>query len=353
MMTNLLFSQLTAIGKRFAMVLTMLLIVGIGQAWGAVTPLPLPYSWGAGDGKSKYTNDLGCTLNGLGSDYNTSGTLLKFDHTGDYLIIQMKDAPGTLSYNIKGNTFSGGTFTIQESADGTQYSNLGTYSKDGIQTHNLSASTRYIKFIYTTKSSGNIGLGTISITEATGGAGGNTDDGSGGGNYAITFATGNNTIATTSSVQLSTMIKDGTENVVSFSIDATDKYVYHKGAGASNATGSGLRLGKSGGKGKITFNLSEQISSQCLSSISVTTGAWDANVTVSLLVNGENSTLTTASAGNTISYTPQNPSTNLSSITLYASARAFIKKITIETTSCTTEPSRYLTPKYRGDSGGT
>ena len=353
MMTNLLFSQLTAIGKRFAMVLTMLLIVGIGQAWGAVTPLPLPYSWGAGDGKSKYTNDLGCTLNGLGSDYNTSGTLLKFDHTGDYLIIQMKDAPGTLSYNIKGNTFSGGTFTIQESADGTQYSNLGTYSKDGIQTHNLSASTRYIKFIYTTKSSGNIGLGTISITEATGGAGGNTDDGSGGGNYAITFATGNNTTATTSSVQLSTMIKDGTENVVSFSIDATDKYVYHKGAGASNATGSGLRLGKSGGKGKITFNLSEQISSQCLSSISVTTGAWDANVTVSLLVNGENSTLTTASAGNTISYTPQNPSTNLSSITLYASARAFIKKITIETTSCTTEPSRYLTPKYRGDSGGT
>ena len=34
MMTNLLFSQFTAIGKRFAMVLTMLLIVGIGQAWG-------------------------------------------------------------------------------------------------------------------------------------------------------------------------------------------------------------------------------------------------------------------------------------------------------------------------------
>ena len=34
MMTNLLFSQLTAIGKRFAMVLTMLLVVGVGQAWG-------------------------------------------------------------------------------------------------------------------------------------------------------------------------------------------------------------------------------------------------------------------------------------------------------------------------------
>ena len=152
MKRNLFFNQATAIGKRLAMVLTMLLIVGIGSAWGAVTPLPLPYSWAAGDGKSKYTNDLGCTLNGIGSDYNTSGTLLKFDGTGDYLIIQLKDAPGTLSYNIKGNSFSGGTFTIQESADGENFSNLGTYSKDGTQTHNLLVSTRYIRFIYTKKS---------------------------------------------------------------------------------------------------------------------------------------------------------------------------------------------------------
>ncbi len=35
MKRNLLFSQVTAIGKRLAMVLTMLLIVGIGQVWGA------------------------------------------------------------------------------------------------------------------------------------------------------------------------------------------------------------------------------------------------------------------------------------------------------------------------------
>lgn len=34
-MTNLLFNQATALGKRLAMVFTMLLIVGIGQAWGA------------------------------------------------------------------------------------------------------------------------------------------------------------------------------------------------------------------------------------------------------------------------------------------------------------------------------
>ena len=35
MMTNLLFSQASALGKRLAMVLTMLLIVGIGHLWAA------------------------------------------------------------------------------------------------------------------------------------------------------------------------------------------------------------------------------------------------------------------------------------------------------------------------------
>ena len=34
MMTNLLFNQANALGKRLAMVLTMLLMLGIGQVWG-------------------------------------------------------------------------------------------------------------------------------------------------------------------------------------------------------------------------------------------------------------------------------------------------------------------------------
>ncbi len=52
MKNNLLFSQVTAIGKRLAMVLTMLLIVGIGNAWGAVisgntynTTSSMPAGW--------------------------------------------------------------------------------------------------------------------------------------------------------------------------------------------------------------------------------------------------------------------------------------------------------------------
>ena len=50
-MTNLLFSQLTAIGKRFAMVLTMLVMLGVTQAWGAETTVTWTASSGAlGDG---------------------------------------------------------------------------------------------------------------------------------------------------------------------------------------------------------------------------------------------------------------------------------------------------------------
>ena len=175
---------------------------------------------------------------------------------------------------------------------------------------------------------------TITVNPAQGGGSGSGD------NYTITFATGTNTTATTSSVQLSTMISDGDENVKSFVVDGTDKYVYHKGAGASNATGSGLRLGKSRGKGKITFNLSDEIAAQNLSSISVTTAAWDASTTVSLVVNG--SATTTANAGNTIAYTPST-TTKLSSITLSATARAFIKTITI-TTSSSAEPTQLPAP---------
>ena len=154
---------------RFAAVLVLLLCLGVGNVWGAVTPLSLPKTWEATEGKAAYTEALGCTQNGLGSDYSASGTYLKFDNTGDYLIIQLADAPAKLTYNIKSNGFSGGTFKVQQSSDGSSYSDLASYTSitDGKKEHSLNSTTRYIKFIYTTKSSGNVGLGTIGITKKT------------------------------------------------------------------------------------------------------------------------------------------------------------------------------------------
>ncbi len=151
------------------LLLVVILTAFVAQAWGAVTALTIPKSWAASGGSSAYTEALGCTKNGLGSDYSASGTKLKFDNTGDYMIIQLASSPAYVSYAITGNSFSGGTFKVQESSNGSDYTDVATYtsSPSGTKTNNLKATTRYIKFVYTTKSSGNIGLGTIVIKART------------------------------------------------------------------------------------------------------------------------------------------------------------------------------------------
>ena len=109
------------------------------------------------------------TYDGLGTDYTGSGvtTKLKFDGTGDNVIINFNAAPGTLSYDIKGNGFGGSSvFKVQESADGETYTDKASYTADGNGVEvELSSTSRYVKFIYTNKDQGNIGLGNIAISE--------------------------------------------------------------------------------------------------------------------------------------------------------------------------------------------
>lgn len=124
----------------------------------------LPFSFNSG--KDDITSIIGLTQSGLGSDYNTSPKL-KFDGTGDYLVLKINEIPGILSFDIKGNSFSGGTFKVQTSVDGENYSDLSAYSDLGdtqSEKFDLSADIRYIKWIYTSKSSGNVGIGNIVLT---------------------------------------------------------------------------------------------------------------------------------------------------------------------------------------------
>ncbi len=128
----------------------------------------LPFEFNGG--KSDFASKTGLTQNGLGSDYNANNnptTKLKFDSTGDWMILKINEIPGTLTFDIKGNSFSDGTFKVQTSADGTTYTDLATYTDLGdTQTetfNNLAADVRYIKWIYTNKSSGNVGLGNITL----------------------------------------------------------------------------------------------------------------------------------------------------------------------------------------------
>lgn len=127
----------------------------------------LPFEFDGG--KAAIDDVCGLTQVGLGSDYKSS-PYLKFDHTNDYMILKIDETPGTLTFDIKGNGFSDGTFTVQTSADGETYTALKTYTDLGGTTQSetfddLAATVRYIKWIYTTKIDGNVALGNIKLNK--------------------------------------------------------------------------------------------------------------------------------------------------------------------------------------------
>ena len=129
----------------------------------------LPFAFN--DGKAKIESTVGLTQNGLGSDYSSANaptTQLKFDSKGDYMILKLNEAAGTLAFDIKGNSFSNSTFTVQTSSDGLSYRNLMVYTElEGTQTVALALApdVRFIKWVYTDKQGGNVGLGNIKVVD--------------------------------------------------------------------------------------------------------------------------------------------------------------------------------------------
>lgn len=123
----------------------------------------LPFEY---DGNGTGTLPTGLTVSGTGT--YSSSPKIRFDSTEDNLILKIGEIPGELSFDIKNNSFSGGTFTVQTSADGEYFDDLKNFTTiTGTQSEklNLPGNTRYIKWIYTKKSSGNVGLGNISVTK--------------------------------------------------------------------------------------------------------------------------------------------------------------------------------------------
>lgn len=126
----------------------------------------LPFEFDGG--KENIDNVSGLTQEGLGTDYNSSPKL-KFDNTGDYLVLHFDGVPGELTFDIKGNSFSGGTFKVQASKDGENYTDIETYTELGTtqseEFNNLDADIRYIKWVYTEKVNGNVALGNIKLAK--------------------------------------------------------------------------------------------------------------------------------------------------------------------------------------------
>lgn len=109
--------------------------------------------------------------------YTASGSpepAFKFKSTGNSLTINVASAPGVMSFDLMGNSFSGaGSFEVQESIDGTTYTTNKVYDGTNIPTTSytsqsltLSSATRFIKFIYILKTGGNVGLDNVVVNAA-------------------------------------------------------------------------------------------------------------------------------------------------------------------------------------------
>jgi hypothetical protein len=113
----------------------------------------------------------GFTSSGLGTAYASATTPLKFDTSSDNVIMNFNSAPGTLTYNLTNNSLSGSyNFEVYESADGSTYTLLNSYTSittGSFSNSSLNAATRYIKWVYTLRSAGNVGLGTIGLTASS------------------------------------------------------------------------------------------------------------------------------------------------------------------------------------------
>jgi hypothetical protein len=135
-------------------------------ALNSFTQAVLPTSWSF----ATVTLPTGWTESGT-MFYSASGNTppaMKFDNTGDYLTINFNSNPGNLTYYLAGNGFSGGTFTVEESDLGTVWTTLHSHTSPPNATYTLftdipQITTRFIRFKYSLKDLGNIGLDDVNI----------------------------------------------------------------------------------------------------------------------------------------------------------------------------------------------
>ncbi|RYD99236.1 MAG: T9SS type A sorting domain-containing protein [Sphingobacteriales bacterium] len=151
----------------------LFLSAGFSMIWGQATlPVNRTSSWG--------TAATGWTPTGIShrtSNFACSGSsAATFDNTNDRLIVFFNAAPDQLIYKLKGANMAGSSSMLVECSDnGSNWTTLGTYGTESGSTsitdcnditHDLTATTRYIRWTYT-KSAGNCDLDDVRITQAT------------------------------------------------------------------------------------------------------------------------------------------------------------------------------------------
>jgi hypothetical protein len=125
-----------------------------------------------GGSSADLTAIAGVTASGLGSDYAAGNApyLIKFDTTGDYIMVKTDDSIGDVSVDYKmigGSATS--SITFSESSDGESWNDVQTLSISGAQndtgtlktTSSFNSASRYVKMTFTKGS--NVGIGGIRI----------------------------------------------------------------------------------------------------------------------------------------------------------------------------------------------
>jgi hypothetical protein len=154
----------TATVMRISLLMALAAQLGFAQA-----TLPTAYT-----GPWEYTEPPeGWAFSGLGTpdylpDYDgLNDGAAKLDGTGDYIAIHYDAAAAKVTYWAKGLTFSGGTFRVEQSIDGTNWTELATYTELATNAtfhkNKPFMASRYIRFNYTEKVHGNVGVDGISI----------------------------------------------------------------------------------------------------------------------------------------------------------------------------------------------
>jgi len=131
-------------------------------------PASLPFAYnGVTTGKLNYTDLPLCftTTNLTGTGYssdNNINTQIKFDDSNEALVLWFEGAPARLTYSIKFNA-GGGTADYEYKV---QYNSASPISADKETEESINITdyqVHYIKWIYSKKSGGNVGLGNIML----------------------------------------------------------------------------------------------------------------------------------------------------------------------------------------------
>lgn len=160
------------------------LVSAIALSLSSLAQAPVPTSYDFESGLTGFPTGWSFTNTNATNDfYTTSATAcagtyaLRFDIANDLLVINTAAQPGAITFKIRGNTGGptpwAGNYQVQESTNGTSWTAIKTFTNGMIDAQACQSETvtptnpnsRYIRFIYVTKTTGNIALDDVSIAE--------------------------------------------------------------------------------------------------------------------------------------------------------------------------------------------